>query len=649
MLTEKIIKVVHEDIPKISSSLEDIRNKHHNNRKFNVRDYGAKGDGVADDTKAFNDAIDAVSALPTGGVVYIPSGRYMVNKLTVRKNLAKTILFHGETQKTSYWTSNTETVQIIALGTDVFDVSGVECHFEGLAILGKEKKGVGIKVDAVGRCSVYRCKIATFDSSVYVKNSVHDIRECEITDSIKGLDLHTSGDSSIADCWINTNTYAVMYNQYCSNSQIRGGKIEWNDFGITTVTGGIIIQGIQFDFQKNYDIKVDGTLYGKHPFAVYPDNVFATSILNNRFLGSGYINADIDSMSACFIGLISCSETLIEGNTFTSGGRWAQDNGGISASEPGLGIGPVTSFIKSRNSLSTVTGNLFNSQYNRIPVLVNDTGAEITSTCMFEGNSNLSGKENAIWDYGSATALPNKRTVFYSSYGERRRFFNPVAPILGTYTAGDIVENSTIETNNDGWRCISSGTLRPKMKTGITINASTTSDVITLNQDIKEVDLCVGDYINLEAGGVRKVIRIVYKDSDATATTLPRVIIDAKPSANFSGNLAFAVPVFKPLNMGFKSGSITVGNADNIMKDNVAIVRAATNERPCTLTLEDYLVYDGQSFIIRCDWVIQPLIFKKKDGTTLGTLPSSSAGWYRILFFPSAQNKALIEQISTSL
>jgi hypothetical protein len=44
---------------------------------LNVRDYGAKGDGVANDTAAINAAINAANA-KGGGTVYVPSGNYSV-------------------------------------------------------------------------------------------------------------------------------------------------------------------------------------------------------------------------------------------------------------------------------------------------------------------------------------------------------------------------------------------------------------------------------------------------------------------------------------------------------------------------------------------------------------------------------------------
>jgi len=55
-------------------------------RTFNVRDFGAKGDGVANDTAAIQAAIQAAgkeSVLPSGvgGTVYLPRGRYLCDQL----------------------------------------------------------------------------------------------------------------------------------------------------------------------------------------------------------------------------------------------------------------------------------------------------------------------------------------------------------------------------------------------------------------------------------------------------------------------------------------------------------------------------------------------------------------------------------------
>jgi len=54
---------------------------------FNVRDYGALGNGQTLDSPAIQSAIDAYSALG-GGTVYMPSGQYLMGSLFLRDNIS---------------------------------------------------------------------------------------------------------------------------------------------------------------------------------------------------------------------------------------------------------------------------------------------------------------------------------------------------------------------------------------------------------------------------------------------------------------------------------------------------------------------------------------------------------------------------------
>ena len=53
---------------------------------MNVKDYGAKGDGAADDTAAVQAAIDKVCG-DGGGYVYMPAGIYRLNAVNIRENV----------------------------------------------------------------------------------------------------------------------------------------------------------------------------------------------------------------------------------------------------------------------------------------------------------------------------------------------------------------------------------------------------------------------------------------------------------------------------------------------------------------------------------------------------------------------------------
>src|SRR5205085_10377677 len=53
---------------------------------YNIRDFGAKGDGTTLDTKAINDAIGAAS-LAGGGTVYFPAGKYLSYSIHLKDHI----------------------------------------------------------------------------------------------------------------------------------------------------------------------------------------------------------------------------------------------------------------------------------------------------------------------------------------------------------------------------------------------------------------------------------------------------------------------------------------------------------------------------------------------------------------------------------
>lgn len=58
-----------------------------NNVFYNVKDFGAKGDGITLDSKAINDAIDAAS-VAGGGTVYFPAGTYLSFSIRLKNHIS---------------------------------------------------------------------------------------------------------------------------------------------------------------------------------------------------------------------------------------------------------------------------------------------------------------------------------------------------------------------------------------------------------------------------------------------------------------------------------------------------------------------------------------------------------------------------------
>lgn len=140
---------------------------------LSVLNYGAKGDGVGDDTQAIQRAIDA---RPAGGTIVLPSGNYVVASVRLKSNIS-----------------------LIGSGVD-----SVLSSTADYPILISGKSDVVLDSFALrGRYSVYGqagiCITGGANSNIVISNlNISDMGFCGIFTSIMG----TLADSRISDCVI---------------------------------------------------------------------------------------------------------------------------------------------------------------------------------------------------------------------------------------------------------------------------------------------------------------------------------------------------------------------------------------------------------------------------------------------------------------
>ena len=105
--------------------------------RINVADYGAKGDGVTDDTAAIQNAIDAAE---NGGIIEIPRGTYKVRGLKVRKH---GITITGEARFGTRLARHSGTEPLLDLsGTGSLDYHLKFCSITNITLTGDYKNGV---------------------------------------------------------------------------------------------------------------------------------------------------------------------------------------------------------------------------------------------------------------------------------------------------------------------------------------------------------------------------------------------------------------------------------------------------------------------------------------------------------------------------
>lgn len=240
-------------------------------RGFNVKEFGATGDGVTDDTAAIQAAIDAITDEEApeggqmGGEVYIPAGRYVVSDtLTIGGTSTYVSGFRlvGESEygailePTTAFAAKPVIKFINARRSGVYDLgihgnsatqprAGIQFH--------RDTPGAG--APAITRCEVSRVAIGRIEQGDAVGMIVDGIRVTSAQDGNNDFhhfnDFHISGFTGIG----------ISYEAKESvSNMISGGMIQFGPIAVSQQGGSVDIEGLavqevtdcEFDFLAPY-------------------------------------------------------------------------------------------------------------------------------------------------------------------------------------------------------------------------------------------------------------------------------------------------------------------------------------------------------------------------------------------------------------
>ncbi|WP_428329105.1 glycosyl hydrolase family 28-related protein [Mucilaginibacter sp.] len=363
-------------------------------RTFNVKDYGAAGDGTNDETAAFNKAIDA-AAQNNGGTIYIPRGRYM---LTSELKLPVNSTLKGESQTLTQLFWNSQNWAVGSLPNSL--ISGTN-HFavKDLNIWASRAWGVivsGGPLNKQGNITLENLLIrqsTEMSSKVYSTKTYRDALEAELNSKWLSTGIVLSGENvKIRNCDINI---SGMFNFLGGISgMIQNCKFTMNQTGVNqpymiTHPKGLIFEDcykqiIGFGYGSTIDESHD--LYEAR-------NIIPYNYVNNRESmtldgGSGGYSGNIISASGNKIILTAQGRT----NQWVAN-RWK--GGGIFIID-GKGAGQFRRIIK--HGLDTV--------YIDQPFLVNPDSSSVISITTIRKNLFFVNDEvsdaGAFQFYGSA-------------------------------------------------------------------------------------------------------------------------------------------------------------------------------------------------------------------------------------------------------
>ncbi|MBF7142928.1 MULTISPECIES: putative Ig domain-containing protein [Pseudomonas] len=323
---------------------------------FNVKDFGAVGDGVTDDTAAMQAAIDAASAAG-GGTVFVPSGTFIVSAgeepsdgcLMLKSNVHMEGEGAGLTTVKVADGSNTKITGVIrsAYGEETHDfglsnltIDGnrdnttgkIDGWFNGY-IPGKDGQDTNVTLSGV---EIKDCSGYGFDPHEQTVNML-----------IENCVSHGNGlDGFVADYMIDTK----YVNNVAYDNDRHGFNIvtSTHDFTMTgnvaygNGAGGIVVQRGSENIPSPYNVTIEGG-------AVYDNG--AEGVLVKLSSGVTVTGVDIHDNGSAGVRIYGSSDVTVTGNTLT--------NNGLKAPVPEV-------IIQSYDDTNGVSGKFFPGSDNNV-------------------------------------------------------------------------------------------------------------------------------------------------------------------------------------------------------------------------------------------------------------------------------------------
>ncbi|WP_342416270.1 glycosyl hydrolase family 28-related protein [Paenibacillus sp. FSL R10-2782] len=202
---------------------------------INVKEFGAKGDGVSDDSAAFQSAVDAV--IQVGGTIYVPVGRYVLKTrvnidLTNFTTSGKAVNIRGDNANTTFIINQTNAdfafyvhgkhfsyfhmENMTITGTDLNTHKGLHMVFlseQYLENLVFTNLFLGIQMEDVVRCKLMSCTFNQNKNGMYCNDRISE---------------STANAIDFFGCVFYGNAEAGLYVKGGCNINFFGGTVETN-------------------------------------------------------------------------------------------------------------------------------------------------------------------------------------------------------------------------------------------------------------------------------------------------------------------------------------------------------------------------------------------------------------------------------------
>lgn len=498
------IAALETEITEINTLIEKLENKFDSIPFFFVTNYGAKGDGIADDTNAIQSCIDAAME-KGGGAVLLPSGTYNISgSLVIRPHTAS--VDTGGNQDIHF--IKMDRLEFVGLGDciikavasmdkmiytydysypdNVGSFSNFYTLIENVFFDGNGKAKQAIHLDHALHSRPQNCQIDRVDVGIYARgygdlkienNAIRANVACVSLDSagdnlIQGNDFYLS-DTGIGvlltgfagSTVVNRNTFTPTNMEdvnaqidctgikmqpgvwsgnpaFCTSVRICNNSFDAITTGVYAVSDGSVYVG-----DINVYSNKCANSYG-HKTNLFKGEKVYNCIIHDNVAGAGY---EAFGASGYLAILESCGSCIIENNltrntdvipVVLKNCLVCRINGNTFIDSCIGNTGGCCVLIEGDSYRNDVDGNMFtHSRDDSATTAIRENGNAGFST----GSNNFNGFTTE-YDYSNLTSRWVNIKTGYS------------APTEGAHKVGEVVFNLTEDSTVVGWKCTKSGT-----------------------------------------------------------------------------------------------------------------------------------------------------------------------------------------------
>jgi len=337
-----------------------------NSTIFNVKDFGAKGNGKTPDSAAIQKALDAAGKVQ--GTTFFPAGNYRCHDLKVHpftSVMGVPQLSYDGPDSGAILTIDSEDADCVLNITN-----GSGCHIRGIFLRGNSKaskiqhgifqnntiwnKHLNIPViDEVCISSfsghgVYLVKIRLFiiRHSIFLKNEGH------------GVCIHSGGDGFVTDNQFSGNKKCgFATEEFGATVMFTANRVEWNhEYGLR------LSGGRTWHLPSSDGWNVTGNCFDRNwGAAIYANNIITSTFTGNILRRNGKNASKMQEgvEESCHVLIENCKGISITGNT----GYADRDDNGQGA------LTPNYAFWLKDSECSLITGNVFSEGYLKDMIL----------------------------------------------------------------------------------------------------------------------------------------------------------------------------------------------------------------------------------------------------------------------------------------